>query len=117
MKKLFCYDRLHTRVNYNSNCVVKPCKIKQFDAKLFCYGRLHTTVNYDSNCVVKPCETEKIYVKMFWLYMVDSTQESITIQTVPLSHVKKKQFDAKIISLWKTPHESQLRHKLCRQAM
>ena len=54
---------------------------------------------------------------MFCLYMVDSTQESITTQTVSLSHVKKKQFDAKIISLWKTPHESQLRHKLCRQAM
>ena len=46
---------------------------------------------------------------MFCLYMVDSTQESITTQTVSLSHVKKKQFDAKIISLLKTPHESQLR--------
>ena len=27
--------------------------------KLTCYGRLHTRVNYDSNCVVKPCETVK----------------------------------------------------------
>ena len=37
---------------------------------------------------------------MFWLFMVDSTQESITNQTVSLSHVKKKQFDAITILLW-----------------
>ena len=33
--------------------------------KLFCNGRLHTRVNYGSNCVVKSCETEKILVKYF----------------------------------------------------
>ena len=49
--------------------------------------------------------------------MIDSTRESITTQTVSSSHVKLKQFDAKIILLWQTPHESQLRLKLCRQAM
>ena len=27
--------------------------------KLFCYGRLNTRVNYDSNCFVKQCEAEK----------------------------------------------------------
>ena len=49
--------------------------------------------------------------------MVDSTRESITTQTVSSSHVNRNKFDAKIILLWQTPHESQLRLKLCRQAM
>ena len=49
--------------------------------------------------------------------MVDSRRESITTQTVSSSHVNYNQFDAKIILLWQTPHESQLRLKLCRQAM
>ena len=50
--------------------------------------------------------------------MADSTQESITTQTVSSSHVKQKKSKLKCFGyLWQTPHESQLRLKLCRQAM
>ena len=42
-----------------------------------------------------------------YFVMADSTQESITTQTVSSSHVKKK-IDVRIILLWQTPHESQL---------
>ena len=33
LKFLVIYGRLHTRVNYDSNCVVKPCKIKTIRCK------------------------------------------------------------------------------------
>ena len=51
--------------------------------------------------------------------MVDSTRESITTQTESSSHVKQKPISMQnvMVMLWQTSHESQLRLKLCRQAM
>ena len=83
---------------------------------LVIYGRLHTRVNYDSNCVVKPCKIKTIRCKNYFA-MLDSTQESISTQTVSLSHVNKTNSMQTIILLWQTQHESKLRLKLFRQAM
>ena len=55
---LFMVDSTRESISTQTVSSSHVNKIKSIQ-NLFCYGRLQTRVNYDSNCFVKQCEAEE----------------------------------------------------------